>query len=65
MQCAFAELELKEVAVIGAFFTRWLSHGHCVENLHKGLAGILDGYESICDQKTDGIGLCKGSWIAT
>jgi hypothetical protein len=26
---------------------------YCVENLHKGLVGILDGYESIGDQKTD------------
>ena len=36
-----------------------------VENLLKGLAGILDGYESIGDQKTDADCAKLGSWIAT
>jgi hypothetical protein len=47
MQDAFAGLEMDEVATLGAFFTRWMSHGRVVANMHKGLAGILTGFCSL------------------
>ncbi len=47
MQDAFAGLEMDEVATLGAFFTRWISHGRVVANMHKGLAGILTGFCSL------------------
>ena len=53
MAKAFKDLELQEVAMIGAFFTRWLSHGRCAVNLHKGLPGLLTGLRTIVDNKTD------------
>jgi hypothetical protein len=37
---------------ICAFFTRWLSHGRCAVNLHKGLPGLLTGLRTIVDHKT-------------
>ena len=53
MSEAFKELGLQEVAMICAFFTRWLSHGRCVVNLHKGLPGLLAGLRTIAENKTD------------
>jgi hypothetical protein len=50
---AFKELGLQEVAMICAFFTRWLSHGRCVVNLHKGLPGLLCGLRTVAENKTD------------
>jgi hypothetical protein len=43
MQAAFAGLGLDDAAMLGAFFTRRLSHGRVLTNMHKGLAGMLNG----------------------
>jgi hypothetical protein len=55
MQAAFAGLGLDDVAMImlGAFFTRWLSHGRVSTNMHKGLAGMLTGLKDIEENKND------------
>jgi hypothetical protein len=51
MQAAFAGLGLDDVAMLGAFFTRWLSHGRVLTNMHKGLAGMLTGLKDIANNK--------------
>jgi hypothetical protein len=53
-QAAFAGLGLDDVAMLGAFFTWWLSHGRVSTNMHKGLAGMLTGLKDIADNKNDG-----------
>ena len=53
MQTAFVNLGLAEVAVLCAFFTRWLSHGKCVRNMHHGLAGMLSGLKDISQNRND------------
>ena len=53
MQTAFVNLGLAEVAVLCAFFTRWLSHGKCVRNMHHGLAGMLSGLKDISQNPND------------
>jgi hypothetical protein len=53
LQSAFRALDLDEVAVLCAFFTRWMSHGRCVMNMHKGLAGYLTGLKTIAENKHD------------
>lgn len=53
MQAAFAGLGLDEVAILGAFFTRWLSHGRVLTNMHMGLAGMLAGLKQIAENKND------------
>jgi hypothetical protein len=53
MQAAFAGLGLDDVAMLGAFFTRWLSHGRVLTNMHKGLAGMRTGLKDIADNKND------------
>jgi hypothetical protein len=53
MQAAFAGLGLDDVAMLGAFFTRWLSHGSVLTNMDKGLAVMLTGLKDIADIKND------------
>jgi hypothetical protein len=53
MQEAFASLGLDEVAMLGTFFTRWLSHGRVLTNMHKGLGGMLTVLKDIADNKND------------
>ena len=40
-----------QAACAGAFFTRWLSHGRVLTNMHKGLAGMLTGLKDIANNK--------------
>ena len=53
MQASFVGLGMEEVATLGAFFTRWMSHGRVVTNMHKGLGGLLTGLKVIGENKND------------